>query len=62
LPTDIAPDGDSAVDEFLDVLAKDIERHPERLQFIDSALISRIKALVGHVEVNLYGALAQQNE
>lgn len=62
LPPEIAPDIDPAVEEFLNVLAKDIELHPDRLRFIDSALISRIDALVGHVEVNLYEALAQQNE
>ncbi len=38
---------------FLDLLAQDIERNPQRLQPISSDSIERIRSLVSDVDVDL---------
>jgi len=49
---------DSALEPFLELLARDIHDHPERLQQLPSALRSRIDDLVSHIELDLDAALA----
>lgn len=71
----IRPDGDIvltravtvAVDDpvlgrFLGFLATDIARHPERLRSVDAGLVTRIRSLVGKVEVDLDAALSPDDE
>ena len=43
-------------------LARDIARHPERLQAVDTGLVQRLQALVGGVEVNLDAPLSADDE
>mgnify|MGYP001574518420 FL=1 len=60
-----ASDGDDPVlGQFLDFLAADIARHPERLQAVDGALVQRLQALVGGVDVDLDldAALSEDDE
>lgn len=57
-----APHDDPALEPFLDLLATDIARHPERLKAIDSPLIARVQALVGHIEVDLDAPLSAEDE
>ena len=47
---------------FLDFLARDIARHPERLQAVDAGLVQRLQSLVGGVEMNLDAPLAADDE
>ena len=56
-------DGDDPVlGQFLDFLAADITRHPERLQALDADLVQRIQSLVGGVDINLDAALSEDDE
>lgn len=58
-----ASDGDDPVlGQFLDFLAADITRHPERLQSIDAGFVQRLRSLVNGVEVDLDAALSPDDE
>ena len=58
-----ASDGDDPVlGHFLGFLARDIARHPERLQSVDPGLVQRLQSLVGSVEVDLDAALPVDGE
>jgi antitoxin PrlF len=59
---DEAESNDPVLGSFLSFLASDIARHPEKMRAIDSALLERIKALVGGVEVDLHAPLAADDE
>lgn len=54
--------GDPALGAFLDFLADDIARHPERLKGMDPALARRIEGLVEGVEIDLDSPLANEDE
>lgn len=57
------PEGDDPVlGQFLGFLAQDIASHPERLQFMDAALVQRLQSLVGGVEVDLDAVLSTDDE
>lgn len=53
---------DPVLDQFLSFLAVDIARHPERISAVDTALLARIDALVGQVDVDLDAPLAEDDE
>ena len=53
---------DPALGAFLDFLAADITRHPERLQAIDASLVARIQSLAEGVEVDLDAPLSADDE
>lgn len=55
-------DDDPVLGQFLDFLAADIARHPERLQAVDAGLVQRLQSLVDGVEVDLDAALPEDNE
>lgn len=44
---------DPAIDQFLGVLARDIDSHPERLLAIDPGLVRRLHRLTKDVEIDL---------
>ncbi|MNU38695.1 putative regulator PrlF [compost metagenome] len=46
----------------LDALAADIDDCPSRLQVIDSCLLTRIRSLVGHVDIDLNSPLSPDDE
>jgi len=48
---------DADVGRFLDLLAVDIDEHPEHIQSIDAYLVQRIQSLVGDIQVDLDEAL-----
>lgn len=54
--------GDPVIREFLDFLARDMARHPERLQAMDMGLVRRIRSLVGDTEVDLSAPLSADDE
>jgi len=53
---------DSALEPFLDLLARDIAEHPERLTSVPAALRARIDALVIDVPIDLDTALPDDGE
>jgi antitoxin PrlF len=53
---------DPLLGQFLGFLARDIARHPERLQAVDAGLVARLQALVGNVELDLDAVLSADNE
>lgn len=53
---------DPALGAFLEFLADDITRHPERLQGMDPSLARRIEGLVEGVEIDLHSPLADEDE
>lgn len=57
-----AEDDDPALGAFLDFLAADITRHPERLQAIDASLVARIQSLTEGVEIDLDAPLSADDE
>lgn len=50
------------VEAFLDLLAADIERYPERLRALDPALVAAMRELLAGVEANLDGFLPPKDE
>lgn len=57
-----APDNDPVLGQFLDFLAADITRHPERLHSLDAGLVQRLQSLVGDVDIDLDTALSAEDE
>jgi antitoxin PrlF len=53
---------DPALAPFLGFLARDMAKHPERLQAVDAGLAQRIQALVGGIEINLDAPLSADDE
>lgn len=53
---------DPVLGQFLEFLARDIARHPERLQVVDTKLVQRIQSIVGNVKVDLDQALPADDE
>lgn len=57
-----AAEDDPVLGQFIEFLAHDITRHPERLQSVDAGLVQRLQLLVGGVEVDLDAALSADDE
>ncbi|MFL9582237.1 type II toxin-antitoxin system PrlF family antitoxin [Stenotrophomonas sp. AB1(2024)] len=53
---------DPLLGQFLGFLARDIARHPERLQAIDAAFVQRLQSLTGGIEVDLDAPLSADEE
>jgi len=53
---------DPVLGQFLDFLAADMARHPERLQALDAGLTERMDDLVGDIDVDLDATLADDDE
>jgi antitoxin PrlF len=53
---------DPVLGRFLDFLATDIARHPERVQSVDAGLVKRVSSLVGAVKLDLDAALSADDE
>ncbi|MDI3292495.1 MULTISPECIES: type II toxin-antitoxin system PrlF family antitoxin [Janthinobacterium] len=59
---DASAGNDPVLGQFLGFLARDLASHPERLMAVDAALVQRLRALVGDVEVELDVALPADDE
>lgn len=57
-----ATGNDPVLGQFLGFLARDMAKHPERLQAVDAGLLSRLQSLVGQVEVDLDAPLSADDE
>lgn len=53
---------DPVLGQFLSFLARDIARHPERLQAIDATFVQRLQSLTGGIDVNLDAPLSADDE
>ena len=53
---------DPVIEQFLNFLANDMQKHPNHLQAITPALRSRIDALVGDMDVDLDTPLSEEDE
>lgn len=53
---------DPVLGAFLDFLARDMERHPERIRSLDAGLRKRIRSLVGKARVDLERPLSPDDE
>ena len=53
---------DQALAPFLDLLARDLVEHPERLRAMDARLRRRLQALTGNVAVDLDARLSVNDE
>lgn len=53
---------DPVLGQFMDFLARDMARHPERLKAVDSRLVRHIGELVGDVQVDLDEVLSAEHE
>lgn len=59
---DSSAGNDPVLGQFLGFLARDLASHPERLQAVDTALVERLRSLVGDVDVALDAALQADDE
>lgn len=58
-----ATDGDDPVlGQFLELLARDVVEHPERVRAVDAGLMQRLSELVGDVTVDLNARLSADDE
>ncbi|MBU1189832.1 MAG: type II toxin-antitoxin system PrlF family antitoxin [Gammaproteobacteria bacterium] len=53
---------DPVIGQFLEFLAADMQRHPERIQALDASLAERISGLTGDLEVDLDAPQADDDE
>ncbi len=53
---------DPVMGQFLDFLARDIARHPQRLATLDARLVKRLRSLVGDVKIDLDAPLSVDDE
>lgn len=58
----IAEQNDPELEEFLNLLGKDIDEHPDRLVPYDQERRKRIKTLVGDVKVDLEAQLEGEDD
>jgi antitoxin PrlF len=53
---------DPALGAFLNFMANDMAKHPERLQSVDVNLVSYLQTLVGKIDIDLDTALLPEDE
>ena len=59
---DVSEGDDPVLGQFLGFLARDIAKHPERLQAIDASFVQRLQSLTAGIEVDLDAPLSANNE
>lgn len=55
-------ENDPILGQFLNFLARDIEKNPQHLQAISSDLVSRVQSLVAEVDLELDAPLSDEDE
>ena len=53
---------DPVLGQFLDFLSRDMARHPERLQALDTGFVRRLQSLTRGVEIDLDAPLSAEDE
>jgi len=59
---EVSREDDPVVEPFLEFLASDMARHPERLMSLSAALPSQLNSLIGDVDVDLDAPLPDGDE
>jgi antitoxin PrlF len=57
-----APSDEACVSAFLDLLARDMDKNPHRIQPLDPALLRRVRELTRGVVIDLDEPLAADDE
>lgn len=55
-------ENDPVLGQFLNFIARDIEKNPQRLQAISSDLVSHVQSLVAEVDLDLDAPLSDEDE
>jgi antitoxin PrlF len=55
-------DSDPIIGQFLNFLAQDIEKNPQHVKVLSTALVSRVQALVADIEIDLDATLTDEDE
>jgi antitoxin PrlF len=55
-------ESDPVLGEFLNFLARDMEKNPQHLQAISSGLVSRVQSLISDVNLDLDAPLLDEDE
>lgn len=55
-------ESDPVLGQFLNFIARDIEKNPQNLQAISADLVSRAQSLVAEVEIDLDAPLSDEDE
>lgn len=55
-------DSDPVIGQFLNFLAQDIEKNPQHVKVLSTALVSRVQALVADIEIDLDATLTDEDE
>jgi antitoxin PrlF len=55
-------ESDPVIEEFLNFLARDMEKNPQHLQAVSSDLVKHVQSLASGVEVNLDAPLLDEDE
>ena len=55
-------ESDPVLGQFLNFLARDIEKNPQHLKAISSDLVSRVQSLVSEVDLDLDAPLSHEDE
>ena len=55
-------ESDPVLGEFLNFLARDMEKNPQHLQTLSSDLVSRVQSLVSGVDLDLDASLPEEDE
>jgi antitoxin PrlF len=55
-------ESDPVLGEFLNFLARDMEKNPQHLQAISSDLVSRVRSLISDVDLDLDAPLLDEDE
>jgi antitoxin PrlF len=55
-------ESDPVIGQFLDFLANDISKHPERVHALSTDLAKQVQTLVGDVEINLDSPLPDDDQ
>ncbi|MDG2990774.1 type II toxin-antitoxin system PrlF family antitoxin [Candidatus Synechococcus calcipolaris G9] len=53
---------DPVLGEFLNFLARDMEKHPQQLQVLSSSLVSHVQSLVAGIDLDLEAPLSDEDE
>jgi antitoxin PrlF len=55
-------ESDPIIGQFLNFLAQDIEKNPQHVKFLSTALVNRVQALVADIEIDLDVILTDEDE
>lgn len=60
--SDRTEEDDPVLEKFLEFLAEDMQKHPQRIQAVSSELVDRLRDLTADVDIDLDAALSDEDE